>query len=84
MASWRRFQPRSVFDEPGNDRGTKGERPCGLAVQRCRGNPRAECEERASALTESSGVDTQEKFSGENTDRPYRKPTQVGEARSLR
>ena len=38
------------------------------------GNPEPEC----------SGVDTQEKPLGELLGRPYRKPTQVGEASSLR
>ena len=55
-----------------------------MAVQGGRGNPRAEYEGRGQLQSESCGVDTREKPSGEAVWRPYRKPTQVGEASSLR
>ena len=35
-------------------------------------------------MVESSGVDTLEKLQVERSGRPYRKPTQVGKASSLR
>jgi hypothetical protein len=55
-----------------------------MAVQDCRGDPRVECEGGGRPPNERSGVDTQEKPVGEDAPRPYRKPTQVGEASSLR
>ena len=45
---------------------------------------RAEYEGRRRRQTESCGVDTREKPAAEGVRRPYRKPTQVGEASSLR
>jgi hypothetical protein len=54
------------------------------AVQGGRGNPRAEYEGRGRPQAESCGVDTREKPAAEGVIRPYRKPTQVGEASSLR
>ena len=54
------------------------------AVQGGRGNPRAECEVAGQPETESRRVDTREKLPAEGGRRPYRKPTQVGEASSLR
>ena len=87
MGSRRIFRPRFLGDELMGDRGTKRERLCGwpsntvgVAVRQ----PRVECEVRASAQPESFGVDTQEKPVREPWSCPYRKPTQVGEASSLR
>ena len=54
------------------------------AVQHRRGNPRVEHEAAGQPKAESCGVDTREKPVGEDLERPYRKPTQVGEASSLR
>jgi hypothetical protein len=54
------------------------------AVQDGRGNPRVECEGGGRPPTERPGVDTREKPAAEGCERPYRKPTQVGEASSLR
>jgi hypothetical protein len=45
---------------------------------------RAEYEGRGQLQTESCGVDTREKPAAEDMGCPYRKPTQVGEASSLR
>ena len=84
MASWRRFQPRVIDVEALRDTGTKWERSCGLTVQPGRRKPRGEYERRASALLKFRGVDSREKLGGESMRRPYRKPTQVGEASSLR
>ena len=53
-------------------------------VQHCRGNPRVEYEAAGRPNAESCGADTREKPVGEDVGRPYRKPTQVGEASSLR
>jgi hypothetical protein len=55
-----------------------------MAVQGGRREPRAEYEARGRPRPESRGVDTREKPVGEVRRRPYRKPTQVGEASSLR
>ena len=52
----------------------QGATPAETGVRVRWGNPRHE----------SFGVDTQEKLCGEVTGRPYRKPTQVGKASSLR
>ena len=85
MASWRRFQPRVIDVEALRDTGTKRERFCGLTVQPGRAkSPRGEYEGRASAFPKFRGVDSREKLGGESMRRPYRKPTQVGEASSLR
>ncbi len=84
MDSRLKFRPRLVFVEASGDRGTKGQRPCGLAVQPRRGNPRRDTKHQGQPGCEWSGVDTLEKPGGENTKRPYRKPTQVGKASSLR
>jgi hypothetical protein len=54
------------------------------AVQGGRREPRAEHEAAGRPKAESCGVDTREKPVGEGAGRPYRKPTQVGEASSLR
>ena len=53
-------------------------------VQGRRREPRAEYEAAGQPQAESCGVDTREKPVGEGLGRPYRKPTQVGEASSLR
>ena len=53
-------------------------------VQDCRRKPRVECEWRGQPQSERPGVDTREKPAAEGQGRPYRKPTQVGEASSLR
>ena len=85
MVSWRRFQPRLSCDEACGDRGTKGERPRGGPSKevglRSETRVRDQARERE---VESSGVDTQEKPQVEQPSRPYRKPTQVGKASSLR
>jgi hypothetical protein len=79
------FRPRLQNVDLLGDRGTKSRRLCGLAVQPRRGNPRRECEiRRLYQSIKRLGVDTREKPSKENCRRPYRKPTQVGEASSLR
>jgi hypothetical protein len=69
MDSRSRFRPRLDVVEAAGDRGTKWERPCGLAVQPCRrGNtPRRECERRGQPQSESCGVDTREKPAGETS-----------------
>ena len=46
--------------------------------------PRAEYEGAGRPNPEFCGVDTREKPAAERCGRPYRKPTQVGEASSLR
>lgn len=86
MGSWRRFQPRPVRSEVCRDRGTKGERPRGGPSKAVGpSGPRAESETLGGdPLVESSGVDTLEKLQVERSGRPYRKPTQVGKASSLR
>ena len=85
MASRRRFRPRLTSREPAGDRGTKGERPCGRpskGVGRVSGrDPNARG---GFGRPERRGVDTREKLLAEGGDCPYRKPTQVGEASSLR
>ena len=53
-------------------------------VQGGRRKPRAEYEAAGRPKAKSCGVDTREKPVGEDVERPYRKPTQVGEASSLR
>ena len=53
-------------------------------VQGSRRKPRAEYEGAGRPNPEFCGVDTREKPSGEDGECPYRKPTQVGEASSLR
>ena len=55
-----------------------------MTVQGGRRKPRAEYEGRGQLQSEFCGVDTREKPAAEGMDRPYRKPTQVGEASSLR
>ena len=55
-----------------------------MTVQLCRRKPRQEYEGQASAFPKFRGVDSREKLGGESMRRPYRKPTQVGEASSLR
>ena len=85
MASRRRFRPRTASVEPAGDRGTKQQRLCGWPSNAVGGNaPRAEREGEASADPECCGVDTREKPAAEVGHCPYRKPTQVGEASSLR
>ena len=88
MESRRRFRPRVIDVEALRDTGTTCEWLCGLAIQpgrrKPRGKPRGEYEEKASAFSKSRRVDSREKLGGESMRRPYRKPTQVGEASSLR
>ena len=85
MDSRSRFRPRLVAVEAPGDRGTKGERPGGWPFNRVGGNPETGVRgERRKPTPESSGVDTQEKPGGEVMRCPYRKPTQVGKASSLR
>lgn len=55
-----------------------------MTVQRRRRKPRPEYEEAGQPKSESCGVSRQEKLNVEDTGRPYRKPTQVGKASSLR
>jgi hypothetical protein len=54
------------------------------AVQDRRREPRVEYEAAGRPNAESCGVDTREKPAAEGMICPYRKPTQVGEASSLR
>ena len=85
MDSRRRFRPRRTGVEPAGDRGTKGGRPCGRPFNGV--GLRAETgarEQGGDPALEPSGVDTREKPAAEPVRRPYRKPTQVGEASSLR
>ena len=86
MGSWRRFQPRPLSGETCRDRGTKGERPCGRPSKAVGpSGPRAECKAQGrEPRAKSSGVDTLEKLQVELRGCPYRKPTQVGKASSLR
>ena len=84
MVSRLRFRPRRTAVEPRRDTGTKGERPCGSAVQGRRSADRDPNARDGFGLNESSGVDSREKLRAEAVGRPYRKPTQVGEASSLR
>ena len=85
MGSRRRFRPRRRDNERSRDTGTKGERPGGWPSNRVGGQPpRRECEGRGQLRSESSGVDRREKLEREDLWCPYRKPTQVGEASSLR
>ena len=85
MDSRSRFRPRPCFVEPAGDRGTKQQRACGCPSNAVGSQgPRAEREGEASADPECCGVDTREKLLAEVRERPYRKPTQVGEASSLR
>ena len=85
MASRLRFRPRCGSDEPIGDRGTKGSRLCGWPFNRVGGNPETGVRDlRGNPTVKDSGVDTREKLVGEQPWRPYRKPTQVGEASSLR
>ena len=84
MDRGRTFPPRrmSVITQSG-DTGTKWERLCGwpsnpVGVSR-EGNARG-----GFGRTESCRVDWLEKPEGEFVWRPYRKPTQVGKASSLR
>ena len=85
MASRLRFRPRAGSVEPQRDRGTKGRRPGGWPFNRVEGNLETGVRgPRGNPTPERSGVDTREKLGGERPVRPYRKPTQVGEASSLR
>ena len=84
MASWRTFQPRPTSDEPPRDTGTKHERSGGWPFNPVGHKPRGEYEGAPAGKPESCGVDRREKLGGELAGRPYRKPTQVGEASSLR
>ena len=87
MDSRLRFRPRFFDDEPPGDPGTKLPRSCGSTVssrrqwQHCREEGR---DLRGNPTVKGSGVGGQEKPGGESRERPYRKPTQVGEASSLR
>ena len=84
MDSRSRFRPRHMIVEARGDRGTKGERLCGWPSKGVGGNPETRVRGSSFGEPESSGVDTREKPRGEVMRRPYRKPTQVGEASSLR
>ena len=87
MDSRRRFRPRLSVVEPAGDRGTKQGRPCGRPFKAVGGGDPAESrarEQGGDPALEPSGVDTREKPAAEPVRRPYRKPTQVGEASSLR
>ena len=85
MVSRLRFRPRCTVVEPQRDRGTKGERPGGWPSKAVGVARRRELMARSGfGQPESSGVDTREKLWAEAVWRPYRKPTQVGEASSLR
>ncbi len=83
MESRSRFRPHFLGVEAIRDPGTKHERSCGWSfkpVAQARGEYEAQWQHRA----KSCGVSRQEKLDGETMRRPYRKPTQVGEASSLR
>jgi hypothetical protein len=55
-----------------------------VEARRSGNTPRRYHERAGQPNRESSGVDRQEKLMAELMGRPYRKPTQVGEASSLR
>src|SRR5450432_1608437 len=81
--------PLCVRYDPARDTGTKEERLCGLAVEprRCslkrasRRDREASGATRVPSLLEST---VEKSLLGQCVERPYRKPTQVGEASSLR
>jgi hypothetical protein len=84
MDSRSKFRPRLLFVEATRDPGTKRGRSCGLTVQGRRRKPRPEYEDAGQPNSESCGVSRQEKLVVEDRRCPYRKPTQVGKASSLR
>jgi hypothetical protein len=87
MDSRLRFRPHTFDDERPGDPGTKRLRSCGLTVYGPRSdclNPRPKDEVRGQPQSKSRGVGGQEKPGRESLVCPYRKPTQVGEASSLR
>lgn len=83
MDSRSKFLPRPVSVEAVRDPGTKRERPCGWPFKGVE-QSRPEYEVAGQPKTKSCGVDRQEKLTVEDPGRPYRKPTQVGQASSLR
>jgi hypothetical protein len=87
MASWRRFQPRPMGVTTSlRDAGTKHERLCGWPSNRVGGVTRRDGNARGSLRANPSRVESAAKKSSvkESVGCPYRKPTQVGEASSLR
>ncbi len=85
MGSRLKFRPRMGSGEPKRDRGTKESRLCGWPFNRVGRKAETGVRGRRGNLTpKDSGVDTREKLLGERPMCPYRKPTQVGEASSLR
>ena len=85
MDSRLKFRPRLAVVEPRRDTGTKRERLCGWPSNARRAQARDLMREGAGQPKPSRrGVDRQEKLCGELQRCPYRKPTQVGEASSLR
>ena len=84
MDSRSKFRPRFIDVEPPGDPGTKLSRFCGLTVKGRTRKGRADDERAGQPNLKDSRVGGREKPSGESLERPYRKPTQVGEASSLR
>ena len=77
MESRLKFLPRPIFVEALRDPGTKRERLCGWPFKDVE-QSRSEYEKARQLTFKSCGVGRQEKLSGEDIGRPYRKPTQVG------
>ena len=86
MDSRLKFRPRSPDVELPGDPGTKRQRFCGLTVKGRRvARPETGCRgPKGNLRIKGSGVGGREKPGRESSERPYRKPTQVGEASSLR
>ncbi len=84
MGSRRTFRPRCTIVEPRRDPGTKEERSSWNRPSKGVGAIRDLNARGGFGQSESSGVDRREKLLVEVVWRPYRKPTQVGEASSLR
>jgi hypothetical protein len=71
------FLPRPISVEAPRDPGTKRGRLCGWPFKDV-AQARSEYEKVRQLPFKSCGVGRQEKLSGEDIGRPYRKPTQVG------
>ena len=87
MDSRLKFRPRSRDVELPGDPGTKRQRSCGSSVKGRRRDhikPRPDDETTPQGKVKCRGVGGREKPGRESQERPYRKPTQVGEASSLR
>ena len=83
MESRLKFLPRPISVEAIGDPGTKRERLCGWPFKGV-AQARPEYESAGQPKLKSCGVGRQEKLVVEDMRRPYRKPTQVGKASSLR